>query len=205
VPDRGNMIQGTWLRYCDRAPDRSNGRIVLSLDTASKTNPENDFSACTVWLWTAGQHYLLDVWRDKVDFPGLRQALVALYHHHNADTVLVEDQGVGSALIQELGPLGIPAIACKSRDSKAVRLSGVSAFIEAGQVVLPRDASFLATFVSEVLAFPAGRHDDQVDSMSQYLAWSRERGPAVFDFDFGFGETPDLEFIGERLLHMKRR
>ena len=37
----------------------------------------------------------------------------------------------------------------------------------------------LATFLDELLAFPRGRHDDQVDSVSQFLkwAWGRSRRP----------------------------
>ena len=33
----------------------------------------------------------------------------------------------------------------------------------------------LAGAVAELLAFPAGRHDDQVDSISQALTWIRDR------------------------------
>jgi predicted phage terminase large subunit-like protein len=39
-------------------------------------------------------------------------------------------------------------------------------------VLLPKDAPWLAEFVSELLSFP-GRHDDQVDALSQGLAWNR--------------------------------
>ena len=52
-----------------------------------------------------------------------------------------------------------------------------SAKIEAGQVHLPREAEWLDTFLHELLAFPNGRHDDQVDSVSQFLKWASLRGP----------------------------
>ena len=47
-----------------------------------------------------------------------------------------------------------------------------TARIEAGHVVLPRDAPWLDVFLTELLAFPNGRHDDQVDSVSQFLNWA---------------------------------
>ncbi len=38
-------------------------------------------------------------------------------------------------------------------------------FIASGNVVLPQDAPWLSDFLSEVAAFPAGAHDDQLDPM----------------------------------------
>jgi predicted phage terminase large subunit-like protein len=50
-------------------------------------------------------------------------------------------------------------------------MAAQSAKIEAGQVHLPKDAPWLDDFKSELLAFPKGHHDDQVDSVSQFLCW----------------------------------
>ena len=52
------------------------------------------------------------------------------------------------------------------------RMVAESARIEAGHVVLPRDAPWLGEFLNELMAFPNGRHDDQVDSVSQFLSWA---------------------------------
>jgi predicted phage terminase large subunit-like protein len=46
--------------------------------------------------------------------------------------------------------------------------------IEAGRVLLPAEAPWLDEFRTELLRFPQGRHDDQVDSLSQFLAWATE-------------------------------
>ena len=49
-------------------------------------------------------------------------------------------------------------------------------------MILPKDAPWLAEFVSELLGFPNAKHDDQVDSLSQYLLWVQERPPrAIFE------------------------
>ena len=42
-----------------------------------------------------------------------------------------------------------------------------------GSIRLPRRAAWLEEFTSELLAFP-GRHDDQVDALTQALAWGRK-------------------------------
>lgn len=51
-----------------------------------------------------------------------------------------------------------------------------SAKIEGGEVYLPLHAKWLDDLRTEILAFPHGVHDDQVDSISQALSWmSRPR------------------------------
>jgi hypothetical protein len=63
--------------------------------------------------------------------------------------------------VQPIRPLG----------DKVVRMSAQTARIEEGRVYLPESASWLEEFRSEVMAFPNGRHDDQVDFLAQALAW----------------------------------
>ena len=99
------------------------------------------------------------------------------------------------ALLQDLRrdlPQGMPRpLGQKPEGSKADRMVAQSAKIEAGHVYLPREADWLDTFMLELLAFPNGRHDDQVDSVSQFLKWAAQRnfldgnmllgaGPKVF-------------------------
>ena len=83
------------------------------------------------------------------------------------------------ALLQDLRhdlPHGMPRpIGQKPEGSKADRMVAQSAKIEAGHVYLPREASWLDTFMLELLAFPNGRYDDQVDSVSQFLNWAALR------------------------------
>ena len=43
--------------------------------------------------------------------------------------------------------------------------------IESGEVRLPQNASWKETFLAETAAFPNGKYDDQVDSLSQALMW----------------------------------
>jgi hypothetical protein len=60
-----------------------------------------------------------------------------------------------------------------------MRMSAQSAKIEAGEVLLPLDAKWLKDFRNEVLAFPHGSHDDQIDSMSQALSYMSTGPPSL--------------------------
>ena len=67
----------------------------------------------------------------------------------------------------------------QSRFDKQARLLAQSARFEAGQVQIPEQAPWLAGYIGELLAFPAGRHDDQVDSTSQALHYLTAVSPVV--------------------------
>ena len=58
-------------------------------------------------------------------------------------------------------------------------MAAQSAKIEAGHVYLPRQAEWLDSFLLEILGFPQGRHDDQVDNVSQFLKWASTQ--AIYD------------------------
>ena len=77
----------------------------------------------------------------------------------------------------------IRPIGVKPDGSKADRMVAQSAKIEAGHVHLPCEADWLDTLLLEMLGFPQGRHDDQVDSVSQFLKWASSR--AYYDDDIG--------------------
>ena len=66
-------------------------------------------------------------------------------------------------------PIGV-----KPEGSKVDRMAAQSAKIEAGHVYLPKSAAWLGEFLTELLSFPNGRHDDQVDSVSQFLRWLQD-------------------------------
>ena len=90
----------------------------------------------------------------------------------------IEDKGSGTALIQQLRSEshGIPyPTAFVPKDDKLTRLHAQSAHIEAGHVLLPERAPWLEDLRTEIAAFPQGRHDDQVDANSQFIAWHFER------------------------------
>ncbi len=177
VPLEGNLIRREWFRYYDRLNDQgSPGRIVQSWDIAMMTSDANDYSVCTTWRMIKKDYYLVDVFRARLQYPDLRRKIAGLATRHNAQTILIENAGPGMALLQDLWrelPQGMSRpLGPKPEGSKTDRMVAQSAKIEAGHVLLPREADWLDTFLLELLAFPSGRHDDQVDSVSQFLTWS---------------------------------
>ena len=187
VPAAGNMIQAAWLRHVDIASGfPARGQIIQSWDTASKDGIYNDYSVCLTARRCGSDIYIIDVFRKKLTFPDLKKAAIRLANRHRANVLLIEDAASGQQLYQTLraeSPRGVPApLKQKPEGDKKTRLSGVSYMIEAGQLILPNKAPWLAEFQSELLAFPNARFDDQVDALSQLLNWVRRR--QAFDDDY---------------------
>jgi predicted phage terminase large subunit-like protein len=180
------MIQRRWLRYYEALPkSTSDEQIIQSWDCAGKEGAQNSWSVCTTWRIDADNFYLLDVTRGRFDYPKLRQTAIALAERYDPTAILIEDASAGIALAQDLRQSGrfriqsVPA----ERD-KATRLYVQAAKFEAGRVCFPKNAPFLADLETELLSFPQGKHDDQVDSLTQALAFEA----------FGYDET--LSWVG---------
>jgi predicted phage terminase large subunit-like protein len=189
VPETGNILKRAWFRSCDVAPIRQAGdRIVQSWDTAMKATDTCDYSVCLTFLVrNNNQYYLLDVYRERVEFPDLVKQVNANARKFGADTILIEDKGSGTSLIQTVkrsGQSGV--IGIRPTMDKGSRMNGQTPKLEAGSLYLPVSAPGQADFLAECLAFPLSQHDDQVDALSQFLEWQSNREAAVFEFDFGY-------------------
>ena len=177
IPASGNMLKASWIHPYPAGADRSQMKITQSWDTAIKGDPKADFSVCTIWGELNGLHYMLDVFRERMDFPELLKAAVALHRQYRPSAVLIEDHGSGSSLIQQLrASYSIHAIDRRPKYDKVTRFSNVLPMFEAGMVLFPDVAPWDAELRRELLGFPNTKHDDQVDSVSQYLAWVLEGG-----------------------------
>ena len=175
VQVEGNLVKWRWFQIYAGSPAHDNdGRVIQSWDTASKAGELNDYSVCTTWLMKGDDYYLIDVLRERLEYPWLKKRVIEMACRHDAHSVLIEDKGSGTQLIQDLRfeKAGVRPIGITPEADKVTRLSNQSAHIEAGQVFLPESAPWLDAFKDEIMAFPNGRHDDQVDSLSQFLGWA---------------------------------
>ena len=175
IPLAGNLIKAVWFKNYDVAPTMQwKDRLVISIDTAMKGTPAADFSVATVWLSHGDNSYLLDLWRERVDYPNLRRAIQRLREKYPRATLLIEDKGSGTSLIQDLRAETVAPIAINPEGDKITRLAAVSVQFESGSVLFPKDAVWLGALKAELLGFPNVRHDDQVDSVTQALSWIRQ-------------------------------
>ena len=176
IPAEGNLIKREWLKFYQTPPLREpQDLIIISWDTAMKASELADYSVGTVWLMQGANAYLLDVVRDRFDYPELKRAVVNTRNKWPGSYTLVEDKGSGTSLIQDLRSQNIPVIAMRPEADKVTRLYANQPHFESGSVHFPQGASWLDDLLTELLAFPHGRHDDQVDSITQALTWISQK------------------------------
>jgi predicted phage terminase large subunit-like protein len=99
-------------------------------------------------------------------------AVASLAKEYTLNAILIEDQASGSPLIAEClrkGMIGI--IPRRPTTDKRTRMNGETAKLEAGSLIFPKSAPWLDEFLEEYRAFPGGKHDDQMDALSQFLNW----------------------------------
>jgi predicted phage terminase large subunit-like protein len=186
-PDAGAIFRREWFRrYHIIGPriflhdefgrvsggyDLHQCRIFMTVDLAAGTSStDGDFTVFGVFaLGPKHELIVLDWFRDRID--GTRQIpmLRAYWNKHRAVRIGVEAVAYQWVFIQNALAEGLPIVAIKrGREGKETRSLLVASRYEMGQVFhpLPADAPWVVGMENELIDFPVGAHDDQVDVMS---------------------------------------
>ena len=190
-PAKGSIFNLDWFKYVDEAPAAENiFALWWSWDCAVKTGEENDYSVGALWAITNMGFVLLNVIRGKWEYPALEKVVIEASLNTNINgkgttALLVEDKSSGQQIIQQLKAgiirenekqgktvTHIPVIPFDkklSSQDKILRARLASPNVESGKVSILRAQPWVQDFLSEVVAFPKAAHDDQVDTMTQFL------------------------------------
>ena len=188
--EEGSIIKREWWNLWEKdLPPLYH--VIQSYDTAFLKKETADYSAITTWgvfypTEDSGPNLiLLDVVKDRFEFPELRRVALEQYNYWKPESVIVEGKASGMPLTFELRKQGIPVINyTPSRgNDKHARVNAVAPLFEAGQI-WATDDKFTEEVIEECAAFPYGDHDDLVDSMTQAVMRFRQGG---------FIEHPDDE------------
>jgi predicted phage terminase large subunit-like protein len=173
VPLGGGLVKTARFAVYEQGQLPARFDLTLqSWDTATKETELADFSVCTTWGLKDKKIYLLHVLRKKMEYPELKNSVKEQYERFSPDVVLIEDKSSGTQLIQELKQEGCYAVqGVKPEGDKLMRLVAQTPTIENGFVYLPMEAPWLHDYLNELMTFPKGKYNDQVDSTSQALAW----------------------------------
>jgi predicted phage terminase large subunit-like protein len=173
APAGGGLVKTEWFGRYDRSDQpEAFDQVIQSWDTANTIQQWSDYSVCTSWGVKDKRIYLLGLFRQRLIYPDLKRAVIDQARLHQPTSILIEDRASGTQLIQDLQRDGLARIQpCKPSADKRMRMSSVTAVIENGLVLIPREAHWLQDYLHELALFPNGRYDDQVDSTSQALGW----------------------------------
>ena len=170
----GATIDLNWFgQYDEDHPRRFFHKMVQSWDPAISDRLTADYSVGQTWGFRDGRWYLLDLIRIQVTFNKLCDQICAWHNRWKADVLLIEGGSYGEAIWDVCkkkrrlpGKILAPT---PGNVSKEDRLAAQTVLLETGDFLLPASAPWLPALRHELLAFPQGRNDDQVDAMVQFL------------------------------------
>jgi len=167
----GNIVKRQWWRYYDPKDIDSFGTVLMSVDATFKNTEKSDDVAITVWGKRWNNYYCLYCNSTRRTFTDTLYAIRMIKQlFPAANRILIEDKANGSAIIDVL-QREFFCIPVNPRGGKEARVQAVAPAIEAGHVYLPLGQGWTEALVDQFSSFPAGAHDDMVDSTTQALSY----------------------------------
>lgn len=169
----GRILKGEWLKFWDELPPLKELSVYQSWDLAISEEPDADYTACCTFARhrTTGKIYILEWFRDRIDFPSQVAAVQKEYAmakrlYGRPKSVFIEENAYQKALVQQVRLLGgIPVVGVKTNRNKEEKITAFSPWFENGTVLLKRDGLHVDEFIAEYLQFPEGAHDDMLDAL----------------------------------------
>jgi len=178
------IIKREWWQTWDKPKPPPVDFIIMAMDTAFEKKTTADYSAAVFFgVWDndedgeAPNLILLNAWRDRLEFPELKEKTLELYKEWEPDAVIIEKRASGAPLIYELRRMGVPVqeFTPSKGNDKITRLNAIADIFASGKVWAPQKR-WAEEVIDEVASFPAGRNDDLVDCVSLALSRFRSGG-----------------------------
>lgn len=172
-PEAGvdTLFEKSWFKPLKNRMNLNNYEYrVHSWDAASSISATSSYSVCTIYGVAGDRVDLLHTFRKRVKYPQLVKNAWRLIRDFPPTHIIVENASAGQSLLQDLfEDLGHGIILHNPKQTKEARAETVLTTLRRKSIHVLEDAEWTETFLSEVLAFPNGFYDDQVDSLTQFL------------------------------------
>jgi predicted phage terminase large subunit-like protein len=204
APAGGAVFRRSWFQYyrsgvCSAqgeayfeliAPDGQVRRVFhrdcrwfQTVDTALKPGMANDWTVVGTFALTPKRELVVvDVWREKLAVPDQLPFILRARRAYQARVQWtgVEDRGSGTGILQAARIEGVHLRPLDpGTKSKEERATPAAVLAENGSLWFPEEAPWLGAFEAELLTFPSGRHDDQVDVLSYAAHQATRRAPRI--------------------------
>jgi predicted phage terminase large subunit-like protein len=188
----GAILKTSWLMQRDRPKESEILTRVAVLDTAQTKTKSADYSVIMIaCILKEGGAFIEDICRERLEAPDLTEKVLEMYRMYRPTKIYIEYKSSGISLVQYLKkekvPLPVVAIprnAASGDGDSVCRANGIAPFVKAGYISVRKGAEWLSNFLHEVMVFPNGTHDDQVDALTDLVA--REIVPS-------FGTLPVMD------------
>lgn len=171
TPESGDYFKAEWLIPVDAVPPQGEMNIYGGSDYAVTSNGGDYTVHIVVGLDVEGNPYLMDLWRAQAASDKWVDAFCDLVLKWKpigwAEETGQIKSGVGPFLLRRQLETGayVAREAFPTRGDKAIRAQSIRGRIAARGLRYPRNAPWVTDLISEMMSFPVGVHDDQVDAL----------------------------------------
>ena len=153
-------------------------RIFIAVDTAVKQTATSAYTVFLVIATDGTRHYVVDVVRARFDPVEMRDAVVRLRQRHRVEKVLLEDSASGPGLYAMLAEKGLRSeLRPVGGRNKEERLEKHLRFFVDRRIYVLNNQPWTVEFRNDLVQFPVGRYDDQVDALTLYLEYMSSDAP----------------------------
>jgi predicted phage terminase large subunit-like protein len=173
-PDRRDLLGGLRVRLGPAQDgDPEVYRYVadmfrfMTVDLAASTKTSADWTVASVWgLSDDGLLFLLDQDRQRIEEVDHFGMVRPLAERWATGKIYVEVTFIGSTLVIEATRKGMRVEGVRPEKDKVTRALPAANRARQGRTWLPAGADYLDDWLAELTEFPAGAHDDRVDTLS---------------------------------------
>lgn len=187
VQEGGNIFQEAWFtrRWNVGNLPEFFDEIILSWDMTFKGTDGSDYVVGQVWGRKGVNYYLLHQVRARMSYTATKGAVrtMAAQYPQRAG-VLIEDKANGPAVMDDLKDEIDDLLPVEPYGSKVARAYAVTSVFAAGNVYIPEDEvahPWVPDYIAEMISFPAGSNDDQVDATTQAITYLKSHGLSVWE------------------------
>ena len=189
-PPEGGILKRSWIKHYQpyELPPLNELSIYQAWDLAISQKETADYTVCTtVGVTKEKQIYVLDWYRDRIDFPNQVRMVQSQAKKWNPLQIGIESNAYQQALPQQLKRTSmLPIKEVKRTNDKVTRISSAFVHFENGKILLPENHHELENFINEYVYFPQGKHDDMLDSteLAIELVTKRKARPRLDSIPF---------------------
>lgn len=171
APEEGDYFKASWLVQLEAMPDPRMLRVYGASDYAVTSNGGDYTVHIVVGIDAQDRMYVLDMWRGQTSSDEWVEAFCDLVEQWKpigwAEETGQIKAGVGPFIVKRMRERRLFCFreAFPTRGDKAVRAQSIRGRMAMNSLYVPAHAPWVGELLREMMSFPAGKHDDQVDAL----------------------------------------